>query len=77
MAIAIARPIPGITPSTATPAARLVEPTLDEFYATLSSEPKARFNRSQAREGSARGTPPSGPHQSLENISISEKQDFS
>ncbi|WP_146006552.1 Spy/CpxP family protein refolding chaperone [Bradyrhizobium forestalis] len=28
-------------------AARLVEPALDEFYATLSSEQKARFNTLQ------------------------------
>jgi hypothetical protein len=37
-------------------AAKLVEPALDEFYATLSGEQKARStrcNRSQAREGSA------------------------
>jgi hypothetical protein len=33
-------------------AAKLVEPALDEFYATLSSEQKARFNTLQQVAGS-------------------------
>ncbi|WP_442869643.1 Spy/CpxP family protein refolding chaperone [Bradyrhizobium sp. CCBAU 11386] len=32
-------------------AAKLVEPALDEFYATLSSERKARFNTLQQVAG--------------------------
>jgi hypothetical protein len=71
-------------------AAKLVEPTLVEFYATRAASRRGastRCSRSQAREGGSRETYTTVlcrvmqvrstssidlPHQSLENISISE-----